>query len=183
MRSTTRYLLQEGALWAAAALAVLAVVYFFDDLRTALGPDTERMPSITALTKGEADRASSFSGEARLRGDGRGHFVFEGTVNDRPLTFMADTGATMVALTYEDAKQVGLSPHSLDFSARVETANGIARVAPVMLDRVRVGDITVRNVGAAVAEKGALATNLLGMSFLGRLQSFRIQGNELVLIQ
>jgi aspartyl protease family protein len=96
---------------------------------------------------------------------------------------MADTGASMVALTYEDAKRVGLSPHSLDFSARVETANGIAHVAPVTLGRVRVGDITIRNVPAAVAEKGALATNLLGMSFLGRLESFHIQGDELVLNQ
>ena len=50
------------------------------------------------------------SGEVRLKGDGRGHFVFEGAVNDRPITFMADTGATIVALTYEDARHVGLSP-------------------------------------------------------------------------
>ena len=76
-----------------------------------------------------------------------------------------------------------LSPHSLDFSAPVQTANGIARVAPVTLDRIRVEDITVRNVPAAVAEKGVLGTNLLGMSFLGRLKSFQIQGNELVLVQ
>jgi len=46
-----------------------------------------------------------------------------------------------------------------------------------------VEDITVRNVPAAVAEKGVLGTNLLGMSFLGRLKSFQIQGNELVLVQ
>ena len=95
----------------------------------------------------------------------------------------ADTGATMMALTYEDAKKVGLTPHSLDFSARVDTANGIARVAPVTLARVRVGDITIRNVRAAVAERGALTTNLLGMSFLGRLRSFQIQDGELILIQ
>lgn len=59
----------------------------------------------------------------------------------------------------------------------------MSRVAPVMLDRVRVDDIVVRNVPAAVAEKGALDTNLLGMSFLGRLKSFQMQGRELVLVQ
>jgi aspartyl protease family protein len=48
---------------------------------------------------------------------------------------------------------------------------------------VRVDDITLRDVQAAVAEKGALATNLLGMSFLGRLRSFAKQGNELVLVR
>jgi aspartyl protease family protein len=48
---------------------------------------------------------------------------------------------------------------------------------------VRVEDIVVRDVPAAVAEQGALATNLLGMSFLGRLKSFQMQGRELVLEQ
>ncbi len=127
------------------------------------------------------DSSSGFAGEVRLKADARGHFVFTAAVNDRPATFMADTGATLVALTYEDAVRLGLSPHTLDFSARVETANGVARVAPIKLDRVRVGDIMVRDVPALVAEKSALATNLLGMSFLGRLNSFQIQGSELVL--
>ena len=176
-------MLQEGALWGAAALAVFAAVYFFDDLRAAFAPHAERLPSIAELTKDDGVRSAGFSGEVRLKGDGRGHFVFEGAIDDRPLTFMADTGATMVALTYESAKRVGLSPHNLDFSARVSTANGVTRVAPVVLDRVRVKDITLRNVPAAVAQKGALATNLLGMSFLGRLGSFQIQDGELVLNQ
>jgi aspartyl protease family protein len=56
-------------------------------------------------------------------------------------------------------------------------------VAPVTLDRVRIDDIVVRNVPGAVAERGALDTNLLGMSFLGRLKSFQMQGRELVLMQ
>jgi aspartyl protease family protein len=73
--------------------------------------------------------------------------------------------------------------HSLDFSGLAQTANGVSRVAPVMLDRVRVDDITVRDVPAAVAEKGALSTNLLGMSFLSRLKSFQLRGSELILVQ
>jgi aspartyl protease family protein len=56
-------------------------------------------------------------------------------------------------------------------------------VAPVTLDHVRVDDITVRDVPAVVAEKGALATNLLGMSFLSRLKSFQMRGSELILVQ
>jgi aspartyl protease family protein len=107
--------------------------------------------------------------------------VFDAFINDRPATFMADTGATLVVLTYEDAARLGLSPQSLDFSARVETANGVSHVAPVMLDRVRVDDITVRDMEAVVAERGALATNLLGMSFLGRLRSSAKEGSELAL--
>ncbi|MGH6736581.1 MAG: retropepsin-like aspartic protease family protein [Methyloceanibacter sp.] len=183
MRSATKHMLVETMQWGALALGIFGFVYFFDDIRAVFGPQGHDLPSIAELAGGKQESAAVFSGEVRLKGDGRGHFIFEGAVDDRPVTFMADTGATMVALTYEDAKRAGLSPHSLDFSARVQTANGVARVAPVVLDRVRVGDITVRDVPAAVAEKGALATNLLGMSFLGRLKSFQVQNGELVLIQ
>jgi aspartyl protease family protein len=153
--------------------------YFFDDIRSALGPGA--LPRIAEMTAAEPPEAKSgFGGEVRIKSDTR---VFEAYVNDRPATFMADTGATLVVLTYEDAARLGLSPQSLDFSARVETANGVSHVAPVTLDRVRVDDITVRDVEAVVAERGALATNLLGMSFLGRLRRFAKQGSELVLEQ
>lgn len=90
--------------------------------------------------------------------------MLDAAVNDRAATFIDDTGATLVALTYEDAEQMGLAPRSLDFSAHAQTASGVARVAPITLDRVRVDDIIVRDVPAVVAERGALGTNLLGMS-------------------
>jgi aspartyl protease family protein len=182
MRSATRHLLQEGLLWGAVAVIGLAFLYYFNDLRAALGPAAETAPP-SAARQESANKATGFTREVRLKADARGHFVFDGTVNDRPASFMADTGATLVVLTYEDAARLGLSPHSLDFSGLAQTANGTSRVAPVTLDRVRVEDITVRYVPAVVAEKGALETNLLGMSFLSRLKSFQMQGSELILVQ
>ena len=180
MSPSARHALHEALLWGAVALGGFMLFYFFDDIRSALGPGA--LPRIAEMTAAEPpEPKSGFGGEVRVKSDARGHFVFEAYVNDRPATFMADTGATLVVLTYEDAARLGLSPQSLDFSARVETANGVSHVAPVMLDRVRVDDITVRDVEAVVAERGALATNLLGMSFLGRLRSFTKQGSELVL--
>ena len=182
MSSASKHVLHEALLWGAVALAGFALFYFFDDIKAVLGPGAETAPLIAARQE-SATKSPGFAGEVRLKADARGHFVFDAAINDRPATFMADTGATLVVLTYEDAARLGLSPHSLDFSGRAQTANGVSRVAPVMLDRVRVEDITVRDVPAAVAEKGALATNLLGMSFLGRLKSFQMQGSELILIQ
>jgi aspartyl protease family protein len=186
LRSATKHMLLESLQWAALALGLLALVYFFDDLRTVFRPDNglptlaEVMGDRTAETEQEG---SGFERTVKLRADANGHFVFKAAVNERLATFVADTGATYVVLTYEDARRLGLSPQNLDFNAPVQTANGVTRVAPVILDRVRVGDITVRDVPAAVAEKGVLATNLLGMSFLGRLKSFHIQGDELVLVR
>lgn len=183
MSPSARHALHEALLWGAVALAGFALIYFFDDIRSALGP-RGHLPSIAEMTAAPRPAPpSGFGGEVRLKSDARGHFVFEAYINDRPATFMADTGATLVVITYEDAARLGLSPQSLDFSARVETANGASYVAPVLLDRVRVDDITVRDVQAVVAARGALATNLLGMSFLGRLSSFAKQGSDLVLVR
>ena len=180
-------MLLEAMQWGALALGIVAVIYFFDDLRVAFGPDRGGLPTFAEAMRDrptdDEDQRAGFTREVRLRANANGHFVFKAAVNERLASFVADTGATFVVLTYEDAERLGLSPRSLDFSAPVQTANGVSYVAPVTLDRVRVEDITVRNVPAAVAAKGALATNLLGMSFLGRLRSFQIQGGELVLIQ
>jgi len=175
-----KHVLQEGLLWVGAALAGLALIYFYDDLAAPFRPqaNTPVMGAAAVQTAGTA-----FAREVRLRADDRGHFVVDASINERPVTLMADTGATLVVLTYEDAERLGLSPRSLDFSGRVQTANGVARVAPVTLDRLRVDDITLRDVTAAVADKGALPVNLLGMSFLGRLTRFEMQGRQLVLVQ
>ena len=94
---------------------------------------------------------------------------------------MIDTGATMVALSYEDAEAAGFRLSDSDFTRAVSTANGVARVAPVTLDRVSIGNITVRDVPAAVAERGRLKTSLLGMSFLGRLSRFDMRSGRLVM--
>ena len=57
----------------------------------------------------------------------------------------------------------------------------MARVAPVTLDRVSIGDITVRNVPAAVTERGRMRTSLLGMSFLRKLSRFDMRSGRLVM--
>jgi aspartyl protease family protein len=94
---------------------------------------------------------------------------------------LVDSGASMVALTYDDAGRAGVYVRDSDFTQRVRTANGLARVAPVTLDRVSIGDVTVRNVPATVSEPGSLGTTLLGMSFLSRLQRVDMRAGILVL--
>jgi aspartyl protease family protein len=177
-----KHVLREALLWATMALGALALFSYFDDLMLGLEPGAITAPSIATRNENAAT-TSGFSREVRLKADTRGHFFVEAAINDRPATFMADTGATVVVLSYDEAARLGLFPQHLRFNARVQTANGVARAAPTTLDRVRVDDITVRNVDAFVAEKGTLDTNLLGMSFLGRLERFQMEGDELVLAQ
>ena len=116
-----------------------------------------------------------------IKAGAHGHYYVRAEINGRPVDAMVDSGASIVALTYEDAERAGIYIRDRDYTQRVNTANGIARIAPVVLDRVSIGDITVRNVPAAVSEPGKLMTSLLGMSFLGRLQRVDMRGGILVL--
>jgi aspartyl protease family protein len=110
-----------------------------------------------------------------------GHFLTEAEINGRDVGVMVDTGASLVALTYDDAERAGIFVRPSDFTHRAQTANGVARVAPVTIPRIRIGDVTVRNVDAVVSERGASNRTLLGMSFLGRLSRVEMRGSTLLL--
>ena len=110
-----------------------------------------------------------------------GGFIFDTQVNGVTLPMLFDTGASVVGLRAEDAGQLGFDVEGLHFTGRASTANGVAEVAPVMLNRLTVGDITRYQVLAFVAKPGSLKFNLLGQSFLSRLAGYRLNGDQLVL--
>jgi aspartyl protease family protein len=114
------------------------------------------------------------------RGSGGG-FAVTTQVNGARIPMVLDTGATAVVLTQEAAKAAGLPLEVLTYSVNVDTANGRARAAPVTLDRISIGGITERSVPALIAQPGGLRTNLLGMSFLNRLESWEVRGDKLVM--
>ncbi|HWE75807.1 MAG TPA: TIGR02281 family clan AA aspartic protease [Stellaceae bacterium] len=118
-----------------------------------------------------------------LAADSHGHFRVDARVDARPMDFIVDTGATMVALTARDAATLGIHPAFNDYTIAVQTANGTARAAPVALNRVEIGSITIRDVAAMVMPEGALGQNLLGMSFLSRLHRYEYADGRLVLEQ
>jgi aspartyl protease family protein len=118
---------------------------------------------------------------AELKAGPGGHFVAAAEINGTTVKVLVDTGASSVALSYEDARDVGLSPGSLDYSVPVTTANGVAQAARVRLERIVIDGIEVDDVDGLVLPEGALSGTLLGMSFLSRLGSFRIEDGTLYL--
>ncbi|WP_232629249.1 retropepsin-like aspartic protease family protein [Methylobacterium sp. Leaf118] len=116
-----------------------------------------------------------------LHAVGNGHFLADVVVEGRSLRMVVDTGATLCALSEEDAGRLGLRLQPGDFTREVATANGMVRVAPVRLAHVQIGGIGVRDVEAVVIPRGRLGTSLLGMSFLKRLRDFSIAGGRLTL--
>lgn len=121
------------------------------------------------------------AGAVTLRAGDHGHFETEAEINGRGVAVMVDTGATMVALTFEDAERAGIFLKPADFTQSVATANGAAKIAPVDISSVSIGGITVRNVKGAVSERGKLHRTLLGMSFLGRLSRVDMRSKTLIL--
>lgn len=103
------------------------------------------------------------------RGNG-GHFWTEARVDGRRIDFVVDTGATTIALRESDAARLGMHPSARDYSVKVSTANGMTRAAPVMLNRVEIGDVVVRDVPALIHPDNALGVNLLGMTFLSKVR-------------
>lgn len=182
LTSGNRQLFREAASWAVVALIGAAAFSHFETLKTG----AEQLLGLpTASDSAQPDTPvlqQQLAGSVvELKAGRNGHFNAEAEVNGRSIDVMVDTGATMIALTYEDAERAGLFLKSSDFTQAVTTANGVARVAPVTLDRVSIGDITVRNVPAAVAERGRLKTSLLGMTFLSCLSRFDMRSGILVL--
>lgn len=109
-----------------------------------------------------------------------GHYWAEAVIDGRAVRVLVDTGASVVALTREDAHRLGLKLNPEDFRSTVHTASGPGRAARVTLDSVSVAGARVDRVEAMVVEKG-LGQSLLGMSYLGRLSGFEATPASLTL--
>lgn len=109
-----------------------------------------------------------------------GHFYIDAEVEQARVRFLVDTGATGITISQQDAVRMGIDTTKLRFTIPVNTANGMAFAAPITLDTLTIGSVTLRDVPAKVGADG-LETSLLGMSFLERLNGFRIEGDQLIL--
>lgn len=126
---------------------------------------------------------SATPGSVILEADGRGHFNGAFRMNGRSVDGMVDTGASLVAINESTARKLGFGVNSLDFRYAVNTANGNTDAALIVLDRVEIGNVRVREVKAFVLRDKALSGTLVGMSFLKKLKSFQVEAGNLKLVQ
>jgi aspartyl protease family protein len=115
-----------------------------------------------------------------LTADVRGHFAAAGSLNGYPLTFLVDTGATVIAINAAEARRMGLD-YKAGQASRVNTAAGAVPAWRVTFNTVKVGSITLNQVEGMVVESG-LSVPLLGMSFLNRMEMQR-DGQTMTLTQ
>ncbi|TMV13559.1 retropepsin-like aspartic protease family protein [Arenibacterium halophilum] len=156
--------LQQAALWALIFVGAIAAYGLWDDISRS----------------GMSARISAETGEITVPRSADGHYYLTLQVNDTPIRFVVDTGATDMVLTRADAVTAGVDPGDQGFSGRARTANGTVRVAPVRLGTVAIGPVQDRNVRASVND-GEMDTSLLGMTYLHRFSSIQITNGEMIL--
>jgi aspartyl protease family protein len=104
----------------------------------------------------------------QLYRDQQGMYATSGSINGQPVNFLVDTGATLVSMNSTDARRLGIN-FRLGQASAVTTASGVEPAYQVRLNKVKVGDIELRDVDGLVLDGPHPPLVLLGMSFLGRL--------------
>lgn len=113
-----------------------------------------------------------------LHADAVGQFYTNGSINGMSARMLVDTGATTIAMPAADATRFGID-YRKGRPGTASTANGVASVFVVHIERMRIGELELRNLDAIVHESG-LPIILLGSNFLDRF-SMRRERQEMIL--
>jgi aspartyl protease family protein len=151
--------------------AALILIYSYRDEFTAL-----RTRFVTELVPAQGQQTGAHSVAFPMEADG--HFHVTATVDGRSIGFLVDTGASDIVLSPGDARRMGLDPDRLSYTMRAMTANGMVLGAPIQINRLKIGPIEMMMVPATV-NRAEMSTSLLGMEFLRRLRSWRVENGRL----
>ena len=148
--------------WVLIFVGVTVAAGLFQDIRSEL-PSQTYAGSVVSVPQGPG-----------------GHYYLTLQLDGTPVEFMVDTGATDIVLSHEDAERVGIDADRVFYTGLAQTANGVVRTGNVRIDEVRLGPIADHGVSVAVTE-GEMPSSLLGMSYLDRFGSIRIENGNLTL--
>lgn len=156
-------------IWVAWLLGFALLVYGFN-----IWLEARRNPNTDVIGRVEAGLKL-----IELQRNPDNHYVLTGSINDQPVTFFLDTGATRVAVPASLAEKLNLKRGP---SAQVETASGIATVYLTRIDKLTLGHIELYDVGAVITNTMPGNDVLLGMSALKDLE-FTQTGDKLIIKQ
>lgn len=123
----------------------------------------------------------SVSGEKIiLKLDDSGHFRMRAMINGVPIDFLVDSGATSIVMSDGDADKAGIAYNFSDIPVIVSTANGQSRSWRAEIEILKTETAQYENVPILVSPTLG-GTNLLGMSYLNRLQSWSVSEGEMIL--
>ena len=125
--------------------------------------DQEEFPNRTL----ESTVSNSGQQVVMLKMNRSGHYLAPGFINQLPVTFLLDTGATDVAIPEKLAEKINLRKGVPTLS---QTANGVVRSYSTVLDRISIGGIELYDIKASIFPGMPGGEVLLGMSFLKHLE-------------
>ncbi len=160
---------------------VVAVKHFETRETAAAGPHEEILASAAPASQPKAFQRSYYANEVRLPAGENHQYFVTAAVNRRPASFLVDTGASYVALRESDARAANIYVSWADYQHPVRTANGETKAALIDIEMIEIDGIRVENVRAFILPDAQLSMNLLGMSFLSKLDSVEQKNGELVL--
>lgn len=146
--------------------------------RPVAAPASEAALVATPQSKAPAGQNPDWNRDTILTREQNGHFYATAEVNGQPVRFVVDTGASIVALTEDDARRIGLSVDPNKFEVVGEGAGGPLRGQRVRLNEVRLDGKSGYDLGAVVLEGATVS--LLGQNYL-RTVSVAMDGERMVL--
>lgn len=116
----------------------------------------------------------------RIRQSPDGHFWIDAMVNELPVRFLIDSGATTTAMTLRTAQSAGIDISESPFPVVLVTANGSVEAQRGTIQSLEIGPLVAQDLPVVVAEEFG-DSNVIGMNFLSKLRSWRVEGAEMVL--
>ena len=119
--------------------------------------------------------------ELRVRMSSDGHFWVVASINGVKRRMLIDSGATVTAISVQTAREAKVDPRSALSPVILRTANGAAPARTGSIDELRVGNIVARDLRIVTAP-GLGNLDVIGMNFLSKLESWRVEGRTLILV-
>ena len=119
--------------------------------------------------------------ETRIGMGPDGHFWLRAEINGVPANFLVDTGATLNAVSQDLADQAGLKPRRGGLPISMNTANGLVAAQLATIDEIRFGNVAARGLDVVIMPNLG-DTNVVGMNTLSRLASWRVEGDQMILV-
>ena len=158
------------------SLALLAFALFVLLQQAPFDPNLGRVAALLGL-----DRQEVSGGEVRIAMGPDGHFWARATINGVERRLLVDSGATVTALSERTARLAAVERGESLMPVVLRTANGAVRAETGTVERLALGRIEASNLKVVISP--ALGdVDILGMNFLSRLQSWRVEGRTLILV-
>jgi aspartyl protease family protein len=160
----------------AISLGLFAFLIFIVLQQAPYQPELSRFTSSLGL-----DNQRVSGREVRVRISPDGHFWVLASINGVKRRMLIDSGATVTAISEQTAQQAGINVGKTLAPVMLRTANGVAAAETGSIDELRVGNIVARNL-KIVSAPGLGGLDVLGMNFLSKLQSWRVEDQTLILV-